>query len=181
MKIISKLLGIGFLFSAFTWATPVTTWDVVANFLDGRQTDTVTGNFTIDSSFNFISWDITVAGPDANSYKNGDGNSDTPILSDNNHYLVFEDSQFGPGVALFLNTALPSGSGSPITLGAGTSQFDANVCSFFCFNGGDTFVSGTLTDAPPAPTPEPASVAFCLPAIIGMALLVRRRKLASNQ
>jgi len=154
-----------------------TIWDVTATLTDGAfGTDTISGSFTVDSLFDVVAWNITVAGPDAISYKTTDGS--TATISDGNREITFEDSFLGPGVGLFLASALPSGSGSAIKLQAGSFPDSTNVCSFLCLNGGDTFVSGSITD-PPA-VPEPASVALVVPAILGVAFLFRRRKVFAN-
>lgn len=169
-------IGMGLVCSNFAKADIV--WDVTATLTDGRLgTDTISGSFTVNSALDFVTWDITVSGPDMNSYVKGDGS--TADLSDGNREIVFEDSLLGPGVGLFLASALPPSGGSTINLLAGSFSDSTNVCSPLCLNGGDTFVSGSIKEAT-TPAPEPVSVAWSVPAILGVLLLFRRRQVSAN-
>lgn len=170
------LVAIGAGLVCSTHAKADTVWDVTATLTDGIfGTDTISGSFTVNSLLDLVAWDITVAGPDANSYNTNDS---TASISDGDRELTFESTGLGPGVGLFLASSLPSGSGSSIKLLAGSFPDSTNVCTFLCGNGGDTFVSGFITDAPAVP--EPASVAWSIPAILGAAFLFRRRKVFAN-
>jgi hypothetical protein len=178
-----SVLTLGFIFSAFASANTV--WDLTnVTFDDGpvvnhqSTTNAATGSFTIDSSFNIISWNITVTGsntPADFTFTNADSEV---YLSSDHKFILFSDSDFDPLLGLDLVSALPSGSGSPINLQAGSGLTQTGACGSWpnqCTN----YHTGSIVDAPTA-TPEPSTAILCVPAMLGLAFF-RRRKMATAQ
>jgi hypothetical protein len=171
LKNISRLLAVltlGFVFSMFASANTI--WDVDAIFGTGSDANTVTGSFTTDSSFDIVNYDIVVSGTNSwadTTYTDADSNV---FLSPSHDTIIFYETIIGPGVELQLQSALPSGSGSPIDVESGFACGFLGGCT-------TTLKSGALTDAPSA-VPEPSTVILCIPAILVLAFFGRRKAVA---
>jgi hypothetical protein len=186
VKNISKLSGIltlGFIFSAFASANTVWTLTDVT-FDDGpivnRQvtTNAATGSFTLDSSFDIVSWNITVTGSNAPADFTFNSSDSEASISSDHKFILFTDSSLDPLLGLDFVSAIPSGSGSPINLQAGSGFTQTLACGSYFGGQCTNYNTGSITDGPTV-TPEPSSLLFCIPALLGLAFFGRRKAAAS--
>jgi hypothetical protein len=129
MKKSVKLLAAALLFLGFaTCAWANTIWTVNASFIypSAGTTNTATGTFTLDSSLNVVTWNITVAGTNVQA-----DNTFTPANSslitatfDTTH-VDFYDASTNQYVDLYLASPL-SNTGGTITLLAGDDGASKN-------------------------------------------------------
>ena len=182
MKTISSLLfGIGLVFAAS--ASADTLWDLenvtfAGTFIGFPINNTATGWFDVNSSGQIDNWQITVTGTnsaaDTGSSPFDPSDGTVSIVSGTgSKEIKFVDTHNNPILILELASALPSGSGSPINLTNGSEACGSGICTSYASQ-------GYIMD-PPSAVPEPSSVAFAIPAILGMAFVVRRRMLAAKQ
>jgi len=173
------ILGMAFAFSMHLSADTV--WDLSATFQDffGADTATATGTFTLDPSFDFVSYDITVTGgfPGIAGNYNSSGGSDA-FISPSHDSIDFQGDSF-PFQFLGLNLQSPvTSAGGTINLNTGFIPTGSIACST-ALGPCESLVKGSITDAPSA-TPEPSTILLCVPALLGIALF-RRRKATANQ
>jgi hypothetical protein len=186
VKNIAKLLVIptlGLIFSAFASANTV--WDLTnVTFDDGpivnhqATTNAATGSFTLDSNLDIVSWNITVTGTNTAADFTFNSSDSDATLSADHKFILFTDSNLDPLLGLDFATAIPSGSGSPINLQAGSGFTQTLACGNYFGGQCTNYHTGSITDAPAVP--EPSSLLFCVPALAGLAFF-RRRKAAANQ
>jgi hypothetical protein len=182
LRISSKLialLGTAVLFSAIASADTVWTLDDVTfeytTFWGQQLTNQATGSFSVGPGLVIDNWNIQVTGylPADGTYNKSDS---LATVLDNGTFLLFTNFQGLTLLGLDLASALNSGHTTinlvPGSIWQGNATAACGVgippCTFYN--------SGSIVD-PPAPTPEPSSVALSVPAFLGVAMVLRRRKL----
>jgi len=171
------VLSMAFAFSMHLSADAV--WDLSATFQDffGGDIATASGTFTLDPSFNFVSYDVTVTGgfPGiAGTYTNP---NDDAFISPSLNFVEFQNDNF-PFQLLGLDLQSPVSSGGTINLKQGFIPTASLACST-AIGPCETLVSGKITDSPSA-APEPSTLLLCVPALVGIALF-RRKKASAAQ
>lgn len=170
MKNILKLLTLTGLVAGFTsFASADTTWNVDATFSYNSLGNVATGSFTLDSSLNLTSWDVTVSGTNVaadNVYNPGDS---IPIFPDLTH-LDFYDGTTNQYIDLYFQSALNSGPGIiNLLYGDGGQSNNATIVCAGCGTLDEGFVST-------GPVPEPTSIYLlgCGAGMLGLGLLRRK-------
>jgi len=144
-----------------------TIWNVNATFAYNQLTNTASGSFTLNSSLDLVSWNITVAGTNTsadNTYTSVDSIDIFPDLT----HLDFYDGSTNQYIDLYFASPL-SNSGGTINLlyGDGGQSDNATIVCDGC----GTLLAGTVSTA--TAVPEPSSIALL--AMTGLAVILLRR------
>ena len=179
MKYASRLCALaGLAVGLSVSASADTIWTLDATFAYNDLTNHATGQFTLDSLLNLLSWNITVDGTNtqANDTYTGPGGDSIPVFPDLTH-LDFYDTVTNQYINLYLNAAL-SNTGGVIDLLHGDPS-DFNNAIIVC-DGCGTLVQGTVTGAPAgAEVPEPRLGVFLAMSLVGLAAFARRKLAAT--
>jgi hypothetical protein len=176
-----KLLATAFLFSAMAAADTLWTLDDVTfeyTTIFGQELNNqASGSFTIGPGLVIDNWNITVTGyqPADGTYNSSDS---LAMVLDNGTYLLFTNFQGFTLLGLDLASALNSGKTTIDLVPGSIWQLDPTAACGAGIPPCTFYNSGSIVDGPvPSPTPEPSSIALSVPAVLGAAMVLRRRKL----